>query len=410
MVTAISELTNYQTQFANANLPCANSINEEFRKQAMAKFVQLGWPKKTNEQWRYTSLYALAEQTYNIDKPSYHPHTLELNRWYIDVYNNLEHKLPAGVTLLSLADAINDTQISSKLAKVEQDSLLALNSALMSDGFCLLVEEGCEVLEPIQIIYAINGNKTMHNTRVLLMLQANAKLNVVEHYLGQGEYCHNVVVQVDLAKQAKLDWQRVQQESAQAYNLTNILIQQAEKTELELLSCSLGSLLERTFIHVLLANQAQTKLQGLSILQDQQHVDYNSLVEHVGHNSVSHEHFKGLYAAQSCGVFKGDIRVKPGVKGVTSHQLNNNILLSANATVHTQPRLEIYNDDVQCSHGATIGQLDPQAIYYLRSRGMSYEQAKHIMLTSFVNTILSHCPSHTKAYLISAFDERLSDL
>ncbi|GBD32018.1 FeS cluster assembly protein SufD [bacterium HR33] len=307
--------------------------------------------------------------------------------------------LPKGVIATGLAQALasDGAAIEEHLARYARDSanpFTALNTALFRDGAFILVPRGTVLEQPIQIVCLAvpGGEPLMWHLRHLIVVEENAKAAVVESYqsLGGGVYLTNAVTEFVLGDNADAHYCRIQYESDQAYQLATTHSVQGRDSRLVSCSVAFGSALARHDINAVMGGSGgYLILDGLTVIGGRQHVDHHTTLDHAQPHCESHELFNGIFDGHSRGVFNGRIIVRPGAQRTDSKQTNNNILLSPDARADSQPQLEIYADDVKCTHGSTTGPLDPAAIFYLRSRGLSQAQARHALTYGFSAEVLN---------------------
>ncbi len=408
----------YSKEFGSNQTTFAGTKNvEQLRRRAIKSYEETGMPSKKDEQWKYTSVFSLNEKAFKITHKPYNPPEMRpLSKWYIYVGNKNNQNLPEGISAEPLEDALNQEDIQQYLntsKNSNKNTFNDLNMALMIQGCFIKVDQNVCVDEPIHIILAGNHDQGMHCIKNILVLAENAEVNFIEHFYGDDhkEYCTNVETDIFLQQNAKSQYYRIQQESKLSYHIGHVLVTQEPDSSFVWQNFSFGSLLERTYLETNLAKGANASLYGLSILDNVQHVDHNTLVHHHENETHCAQIFKGVYAGSSIGVFKGDIKIHQGAKNATSKQINNNLLLSNLAKVSAQPQLEIYDNDVQCQHGATVGQLDDDYMFYLRTRGLSYNAARHILIKAFIMELIEQIkqPQLTE-YIANTIDSVLSNI
>jgi Fe-S cluster assembly protein SufD len=262
------------------------------------------------------------------------------------------------------------------------------------------VETGSKLEQPIELLHLTSRNATGHTLRPrhLIILETDAKASLVERYLALDEasYFNNLVCEIVLEEGASLSHQRVQQESRQAYHLSDLHLGLAAGSHYRGVNASLGAVWSRTNINNrFLASGAVCELDGLYLVDDEQLVDYHLDMDHAVPGCDSRENFKGILNGRGRAVFDGRILVQQQAQKSNAHLSNANLMLSRQAEIDTKPQLEILADDVQCSHGTTVGQLDPQALFYLRSRGLNEEQARRLLCMGFAQEILDRFESES---------------
>jgi Fe-S cluster assembly protein SufD len=353
---------------------------QALRDHAIARFADVGFPSTRLEQWRFTNVQPIADT----------PFTLRGVLWETG-------RIPAGATVTSLGEALKrwPDLVHAHLARyapVEANPFTALATAFLADGLLVHVPAGTVVDEPIQLTCRmLPGNgRPMAHPRLLIVLGRAAQAKVVEVYDGTaGMSLLNAVTEVVLEDGAHLELCREQRQGAQSYHIATTQSLQGRDSRFVFTTVALGASLSRHDINAVLdGSGAYLILNGLSVLGQQQHVDYHTTIVHAQPHCESHEYFNGIYDGESHGVFNGRIIVRHGAQRTDSKQTNNNLLLSETARADSQPQLEIYADDVKCTHGSTVGPLDPTALFYLRSRGLDAAAARGLLTYGFGAEIL----------------------
>ncbi len=401
------------------------------RRAAMGRFADLGLPSTRDEDWRFTSLAPIAEGGFAL------PPAAEVSRaaieaflvdaaWPTLVFVNGRYSealsrpgaLPSGVRLQHLSRALHETPdiVRSHLERgaTEAAALTALNTAFLSDGLLLTVERGVEMDTPIQVLYLAAGSERIAiSPRNLIVLGEGARAAVLECYaaLADAPYFTNAVTDVTLGAGARLDHWKVQRESERAYHVGTTDVRQARDSELESFAFSLGGALSRTNTYTLLDGEgAHCTLNGLYVGHGRQHLDHQTRVEHAAPGCTSHEVYKGILDDQAHAVFNGKVYVRPEAQKTDGKQTNKNLLLSDGAKVDTKPQLEIFADDVRCTHGATVGRLDEVALFYLRSRGLPAPRARRILTYAFAADVIEEIRNSAVAvHLERLVNERLPE-
>ena len=359
----------------------------DLRERAIARFTETGFPSTRLEQWRFTNVRPIAETAF----------TLSGARW------DLGH-VPAGAVVTTLGEALlrSPDLVHAHLgryASVDANPFTALATAFLADGVFVHIPARTVVAEPITLTYrpplpgpaSSSDVRPMTHPRVLVVVEGQAQVKIVESYdgAGSGECLTNAVTEIVLGEGARLDHCRVQHEGAQAYHMATTQSSQGRDSRLVFTTVALGARLSRHDINAVLdGTGAYLVLNGLSVLGGRQHVDHHTTIDHARPHCESHEYLNGVFDEESHGVFNGRIIVRPGAQRTDSKQTNNNLLLSEEARADSQPQLEIYADDVKCTHGSTVGPLDQTALFYLRSRGLAVEQARGLLTYGFGAEIL----------------------
>jgi Fe-S cluster assembly protein SufD len=399
--------------FAGNGAAGAPAWLKEIREAAIARFAELGFPSTKQEAWRFTSTTPIAETAFALagragGSPSAELQVLFLagpraaRAVFVDGRFTPEFStvagLPPGVRAGSLAAALTAAPdlVRAHLARYapyDANPFAALNTAFLADGAVIHVPAGVTVDRPIELVFAASGsgNPTVSHPRILVVVERGAQVTVVERHaaLADDVYWTNAVTEVAVGDGARVEYYRVQSESRRAYHVATTHTTQGRDSVLGLHPITLGAGLSRHDISTSLAgNGAQLVLNGFYLLRGRQHADHHTVIEHAQPHCTSHEYFNGILGEQAHGVFTGRIIVRPGAQRTDSKQTNNNLLLSAEARADSQPQLEIYADDVKCTHGSTMGPLDEGALYYLRSRGLSPEVAAGLLTYGFAAEIL----------------------
>ena len=352
----------------------------EMREHAITRFAAVGFPTTRLEEWRFTNVQPISETPFELQRAT----------WEVD-------PVPAGVTVSTIAAAVRAAPEFlqahlGKYASVETSPFTALATAFLADGMVIRVAARATVAEPIRLRCRIpRGSHPMIHPRLLIVVEREARAHVVEAYEGDagGDSLTNSVTEVVVAEGAWLDLCREQREGTRSSHVAASHFHQARDSRLVFTTVALGAGLVRHDIHgVLDGAGAYLILNGLSVLNGHQHVDHHTTIDHARPHCESHEYFNGVFDGESRGVFNGRIIVRPGAQRTDSKQTNNNLLLSASARADSQPQLEIYADDVKCTHGSTVGPLDPTALFYLRSRGLGGEEARGLLTYGFGAEIL----------------------
>ncbi|HEX9599999.1 MAG TPA: Fe-S cluster assembly protein SufD, partial [Mariniflexile sp.] len=275
-----------------------------------------------------------------------------------------------------------------------KDSLPSLNTAFSSEGAYIHIPKNKLVQKPIQIIYFSTGNEsaTMLQPRNLIVVDENSHVQIIERHqsLTDNPVLTNSVTEIFANKRAIVDYYKIQNDNLNATLIDNTFIKQKQESVASVHTFAFGGKLVRNNLNFYQTGERiESTLKGVTIIGEKQHVDHNTLVHHIEPNCESHQDYKGIFGENSTGVFNGKIIVNKEAQKTNAFQANNNILLSDKATINTKPQLEIFADDVKCSHGCTIGQLDESAMFYMRSRGIPEKEAKALLMYAFSNNVLS---------------------
>ncbi len=381
------------------------------RAAAADRFDSVGFPATTDEEWRNTNVSPITKTRFSpapteishaagelADRYRFGGDAIEL----IFVNGRLaprlasQPRLPAGVRIASLAASIESDSalIRSALGKhatIDSSPFVALNTAFVADGAFVHIAAGAELNRPIHLLFiSTTGEKpSVCHPRVLVIADQNVQASLVETYVGPaGTYFTNAVTEIVLGDNSRMDHCKFQQEGADALHMSATNVHLARSATFISHSVTLGGLLTRNDLAVCLAGDgAEATLNGLVVAANHQHVDNHIFLDHAATNCPSHEIYKHVLADKSTGVFKGKILVRPGAQKTDAKQTSKSLLLSDDATMHSQPALEIYADDVKCTHGSTIGPVDDELVFYLQSRGISKAAAHHLLTYAFAADI-----------------------
>jgi Fe-S cluster assembly protein SufD len=387
------------------------------RKAGMARFAELGFPTIHDEDWRFTNVAPLAKLPFRQMSESADDAAAEaalenyvfahlpdsrlvfVNGHFSAALSALGKKLPVGVKVTSLAAALaTDSafleQQFGRFALTDGNSFAALNQAFFLDGGFVHIPANQTVEEPIQLIFVSTAkhNGDTIQPRNLIIAGAGSKATVIESYLSadRAAYFTNAVTEIVAGDNTTLEHVKFQDESLDAFHLATINAQLGRACNASIHSFALGAKLSRTNIRTKLAGEGlECILNGLYLTRGEQLADHHMIVEHAQPHCASHEYFNGILDDKSKGVFHGRIYVHPVAQKTDAKQTNKNLLLSDDATADTKPQLEIYADDVKCTHGATVGQLNDEAVFYLRSRGLGRETARRMLVHAFAGEIIA---------------------
>ena len=406
--------------FAGNGAGGAPSWLKEIREGAIARFAELGFPTMKQEEWRFTSVAPIAETrfalpsarraplpaTTEIDRVSVGggagPRVVFVDGRYVAALSTASHL--AGARAGSLAEAL-ETEAGTSLARQhlsrharwQESAFAALNTAFLADGAFVHVPAGVTLDQPLELVFFSTGRTssegaTVSHPRSLIVLERGAQAAIVETYAGVSEdvYWTNAVTEVVVGERGHAELYRVQREGPHSFQVATTHSRQDRDSFLGLHVVTVGAALARQDIYTVLGGAgAELILNGLYLLGDAQHADHHTVIEHAEPHCASHEFFNGVVDERAHGVFNGRIIVRPGAQRTDSKQTNNNLLLSTEARADSQPQLEIYADDVKCTHGSTVGPIDQTQLHYLRSRGLSPEAARGILTYGFGAEILT---------------------
>lgn len=378
------------------------------RRAAIERSAELGFPSVRHEDWKFTNVSPIARKSFGLGVKGAEISAADLapfvfhgresarlvfvnGRYVAELSDSCSQ--PGGVIACSLAESLkfNRELVELHLARhvdYENDFFSALNTAFIEDGGFIFVPPGTVLEKPIHLIYVATRTPTplVTHPRNLILVGDVSEVAVVEEYvsLGGEEYFTNVVSEVVAGAGAVVEHYRVERESTRAFNIGTVRVQQGRDSSVACHGVFLGGALVRNNVHPVLAGEgAECLINGLFMTAGRQHVDNFMRVEHASPHCDSRQFYNGILDDSSRGVFSGRIVVHEDAQKTDAKQTNRNLLLSDDAQIDSEPQLEIYADDVKCTHGATIGQLDEDALFYLRARGISEEMARTLLLFGF---------------------------
>jgi Fe-S cluster assembly protein SufD len=429
----VSEVTEKYQNLYRENIDKISSVSSpyinSFRSSAFERFSNLGIPTKKNESYKYTNLniffdhdyrsYFLPEESdfieaeeFRCDVTDLDAHGLVLLNGFYPTINDKLRQLPSGVWVGSLNEAALKfpdliEKHYNKYADSDTDGLVHLNTAMASDGVFVYVPKGVKLNKPVQVVNLVQSDEDMFNQhRNLIIVEKDAEFSIIicDHTLSPKKFLTNAVTEVYVGESAHFDIIRVQNEHNAACKVTHTFIHQEKNSVTSSNNMTLhGGLIRNSTYHYLGGERAETISCGLFLADKWQHVDNYVNVDHAFPNCTSNQLFKGVLDDMSTGVFNGRILVRPDAQGTLAYQKNNNILLTDDAKMDTKPQLEIYADDVKCSHGATVGQLDENAMFYLQSRGINKREARLMLMFGFAHEVIQNIK-------IEALRERMDNL
>jgi Fe-S cluster assembly protein SufD len=375
------------------------------RREAFARFDTLGLPTRQQEAWRFTDLSAF--QVLALHRPPDTPvetgalptlamptHRLVfVNGRFAPGLSQLR-ALPERTLIATLGRtlATQPRRVElylNRLPGLAQHPFVALNTAFWEDGVFVHLPRETAVEAPIHVVFHTTGGDSAVHPRLLLVLEDGAKATVTVEYRGQGRYLNAPVAELQLGNHSVLHYHQLQEESLQAWHLGGIRVRQGRDSQAQLHLLSFGGHLARTDVETLLDGEgARCELNGLTLARDQQLGDFHVRVEHARPHGTSQQLFKSVLDGRARSVFDGMIHVRPRAQKTDARQISRNLLLSKQASAHSNPRLEILADDVKCGHGSSTGFLDPDAEFYLRARGIGAAQARALLIYAFANDSL----------------------
>ncbi len=385
------------------------------RRSALERFVASGYPDTHDEEWKYTSVAAIEKQAFRaashrdgdlaaaaslVDQLALGPGAGHL-LVFVDGRHcpslSVPGRLPAGAHMTSIGEEFETApeSLEAYFADDDQETIFAaLNTVFMADGAYLHLARGVVVEQPVHLLFIATQDGAagaIISPRNLIVAEEGAQATVIEHYVGTdgAPYLTNALTRISAAANASLTHYKLQQEGAQAFHVAGIHARQAQGSRLSSHSTTLGAVLTRNDISTAFtAPGCEATLDGLYLVGGRQHVDNHTRIDHGAPHGTSHEFYRGVLDGRSRAVFNGKVLVHPGAQKTNAHQANHNLLLSRDAEIDSKPQLEIYADDVKCTHGATIGQLDDNQLFYLRARGVSETMARSLLVHAFAHDVV----------------------
>lgn len=391
----------------------------DLSEKAIDCFAQTGFPERKNESWKYTNVTPIINRDYQIaeaDQASAKgidvldtPHVAVFVNGRLAPEQSRLDQVPAGVSIESLSTVTEKDIVQAYLgnyADYADDPFAALNTAFIKDGAVITALPGIKLDHPIHILHVVTCNEpTLVQPRTFIHVADGASVQVLQstEFAGSASLLINAVTEVHVGREAQVDYLDLQVGTPAVSRITNLSVYQETQSRFYSGTFTFGGELTRNNLSILPnAEYCESLLQGLFMARGRSHIDNNTLVDHAKPNCYSSEYYKGILNDHAIGVFNGKVLVRQDAQLTNAYQTNRSILLSETARMYSKPALEIYADDVKCSHGATTGQLDKDGLFYLRSRGIPEEEARRLMLMSFAGDIIEKAP-------VSAMHETLYD-
>ena len=382
------------------------------RTKAIKTFEKEGFPTKKLENWKYTSL----KKTLNYDYKLFPSETKalefkDIKKYLIDdvesykiifvdgkYSSHLSETTHDGMDICILSSALNqskyDLLIENYFDKIsKKDGITSLNTAFSSEGSFIHIPKNVQVDKPIQVIYFSTGKNesVFYQPRNLIIVGENSQVEIIERHqsLSENSVLVNSVSEIYCNARSVVKHYKIQNDKTNASLIDNTFVSQERNSDYSLHTFSLGGELTRNNLSIIQnGERIESTINGITIIGENQHVDHNTLIHHKKPNCNSYQDYKGIFGDNSVGVFNGQVMVEKEAQKTNAFQANNNVLTSDKATINTKPQLEIFADDVKCSHGCTVGQLDQNALFYLRSRGIPEKEATALLMYGFANKVL----------------------
>ena len=394
----------------NLNGQSTSKIHQ-IRKDAFASFVINGFPTTKSEEWKYTNVESIANTAFNLEISDTIIQQSDIEKFFI---KDLEcHKLvfvngrfdknlsdnfvsENDFNVSNLQEYIDDnlesdSQTLTKLADFKEDSFVALNTAFMQNGIVLKIKKDKSIGKPFFLLFVSTNENYLSQPRILFNTEANSNALVIEsfHNINSELNFNNVVSEFYIAENARVEHIKIQNQSDQSFHISNMFAKLEKSSYFNTLDINLGGNITRSNLFTKLAGEgSECVLNGVYVGNGTQHIDNRTVIEHEKPHCLSTETYKGIVGDNARGVFNGKIHVFQEAQKTNAIQNNSGLLLSDNASIDTKPQLEIYADDVRCTHGATIGQLDEDALFYLRSRAIDIQQAKKMLINAFAGEVI----------------------
>ncbi|MDN3595749.1 Fe-S cluster assembly protein SufD [Zunongwangia endophytica] len=386
---------------------------QHIRNQAIKEFENLGFPSKKEEDWKYTSLKSALKHDYSIFPKKEDAIEYSQIKQYlihdIDTYDlvfidgiyssHLSNTTHDKIDVCLMSSALNKTKFKpvidnyfNKLAP--KNGINALNTAFTKEGAYIHIHKNTMADKPIQIINFSTGNESslLLQPRNLVVVDENSHVQIIERHQSLTDHpvLTNSVTEIFADRRAIVDYYKIQNDKTTSSLIDNTYIEQKDESHCSVHTFSLGGNLTRNNLNFYQRGERiDSTMKGVTIIEGKQHVDHNTLVHHITPNCESHQDYKGIFSDSSTGVFNGKVVVEKEAQKTNAYQSNNNILVDDKATINSKPQLEIFADDVRCSHGCTIGQLDEDALFYLQSRGIPRKEARGLLMYAFANNVLA---------------------
>lgn len=388
--------------FSEGLIPTAIGLSQELINTAENVLSNIDFPTTRNEAWKYTRVGRIA----NLRPSNALQGTLHLDQSYliskdaiILVFENghflADHStkdLPAELTITSLSNC-SEAQLAilGKNLTLENEVFNALNTRYLNDGAFIQIASKAQIEKPIQLIHVLSGSNVNANLRNYIHIEKFAEAKIIQGFFSANASASfaNVVTEISVEESAHLTLDKIQYESEGNFHVSTEQVEQAKNSTFTINTLTLNGTLVRNNLHIEVNGEnCTTNLNGAYLLKENQHVDNHTIVDHKAPHCESNELYKGVIDDKATAVFNGKVFVRKDSQKINAFQSNGNVLLSDDATVNSKPELEIYADDVKCSHGSTTGQLDEEAVFYLRARGISEKSARHLMVSAFIGDVL----------------------
>ena len=361
------------------------------KKELFTSFISKGFPTTKDEEWKYTSLKKIVTKDYNIENTGEIIDSSTVEKYSLGFDNRIifsDGKLIGSPNIKGVS--INGF---SNFGSNTTDSILQLNKALAQNGFTISVDKNTVLESPIEILFFSTTENNFSQYRNLISVGDNTEVKFVERIqaLNDSTSMVNNFTQINCAKNTKVEYNKIQNNTPESRLIDTVNVYQEQDSTCDINTLIFGGSFTRNNLNFEQnSSNCESNMNGVSVLDDNQLADNHTFVDHKSAHCRSNEMYKGVYLGHSKGVFNGKIMVRPDAQKIDAFQSNNNLLLSDNSTIDSKPQLEIYADDVKCSHGCTIGQLDENALFYMRSRGIGIEEAKAVLTYAFASEAIEN--------------------
>ena len=409
MPEVTTPVDHYSALFAQRTFANVPPWLPPLQRAAQSRFAELGFPGRRDEEWRFTDVRPIAEIPFHPATGSTDaaeivaefafagvPQIVFVNGRYVPELSTIAC-LPDGAKVEPLSEALRNSAALlephlGRYAEFEREPFVALNTALFDEGAFVYIPRGAAIEEPIHLLYVASENHAAAYPRTLIVAQENSRATLIESYAGakSAVYFTNAVTEVVLAENAVVDHYKLQRESDSAFHIAQMNVRLKRHSSFASHSITFGGAITRNdVVAILSAEHIECTLNGLYLGDGDRVVDNHTTIDHAMPNCNSHEVYKGILDDRSRGIFNGKIYVREDAQKTDAKQTNRTLLLSEDAQVNTKPQLEIFADDVKCTHGATVGQLNASQLFYLRTRGIPLEDARALLVYAFASDIVS---------------------
>ncbi len=400
-------------------------LNESLKSKAFNILETIQFPTTRTEAWKYTRLGKISNKKFTIrqnekdifeDIADFEIAKNTTTLFFINGFYDpklSKGEIPDGVTFSSITEHKSNPILKSyigKNVKIEDEIFNSINTSFATDGAFIHISAKTIVENPLQIIHILTGEHTIANLRNVIICEKNSKAHIIQGFFS--EYSHesfsNVITEIFVEENAHLTLDKIQYQGDSCYQIASEQVDQHKNSTFTINTSTLNGALVRNNLNIEVNGEnCYTHLNGMYLLIENQHVDNHTLVDHKKPHCESHELYKGVVNDKATAVFNGKVFVRKDAQKINAFQSNANVLLSDDATINSKPELEIYADDVKCSHGSTTGQLDEEAVFYLRARGLSEKSARKLMITAFIDDVIEKTKNEeVKSFIIQILQER----